>query len=203
MCYRCKYWICLSFVYNIIRSSIRIALLKIHRNEASSQNSGLNKLFNCRCQVTLIDWKQNYWNYRWCPLDNLQRFNDLYVHFDRTISGLSEIVSVARDHLQQLRLRLNMLSLGHLSPTVIPPGISNNFYRKSQLPSQFKLPYDPDTDLWSYYKILPCTTLIGEEDLVVVLTIALLGASKQFEMFKIYNLPVPNRRTNQSNLLAR
>lgn len=36
---------------------------------------------------------------------NLQIYNDLYVHFDRTISGLSEIVSVARDHLQQLRLR--------------------------------------------------------------------------------------------------
>lgn len=136
-------------------------------------------------------------------LHDMQRFNDIYIRFDRTLSSLSEIVSVTRNHLQQLRLRLNMLSLGHLSPTVIPPGISNNFYRKSQLPSQFKLPYDPDTDLWSYYKILPCTTLIGEEDLVVVLTIALLGASKQFEMFKIYNLPVPNRRTNQSNLLAR
>lgn len=130
---------------------------------------------------------------------NLQRFNDLYVHFDRTISGLSEIVSVARDHLQQLRLRLNMLSLGHLSPTVIPPGDLKRLLSEitNQLPSQFKLPYDPDTDLWSYYKILPCTTLIGEEDLVVVLTIPLLGASKQFEMFKIHNLPVPNRRTNQ------
>lgn len=51
----------------------------------------------------------------------MQRFNDLYIHFDRTISGLTEIVSVTRNHLQQLRLRLNMLSLGHLSPTIISP----------------------------------------------------------------------------------
>lgn len=35
------------------------------------------------------------------------------------------------------------------------------------------------------------------------MTIPLLDASKQFEMFKIHNLPVPNSRTNQSNLLAK
>lgn len=135
----------------------------------------------------------------------MQRFNDLYIHFDRTVSGLTEIVSVTRNHLQQLRLRLNMLSLGHLSPTIIPPAGLKQLLSEitNELPSHFKLPYDPETDLWSYYKILPCTTLIGEEDLVIVMTIPLLDASKQFEMFKTHNLPVPNRRTNQSNLLAR
>lgn len=51
--------------------------------------------------------------------------------------------------------------------------------------------------------MLPCTTMIGEEDLVVEFTIPLLGTSKQFEMFKIHNHQVPNRRTNQSNLLVR
>lgn len=67
----------------------------------------------------------------------MQRFNDLYIHFDRTISGLREIVSVTRNHLQQLRLRLNMLSLGHLSPTIISPA------DLKQLLSEIKISYLP------------------------------------------------------------
>lgn len=44
-------------------------------------------------------------------LYTMQRFNDLYIHFDRTVRGLAEIVCVTRKDLQQIRLRPNMLSL--------------------------------------------------------------------------------------------
>lgn len=135
----------------------------------------------------------------------MQRFNDIYIRFDRTLSSLSEIVSVTRNHLQQLRLRLNMLSLGHLSPTVISPGDLRRLLLEisDQLPSYLRLPYDITTDLWSYYRILPCTTLIGNENLIIAMTIPLLDTNKRFELFKVHNLPVPNLKTNQSNLLAR
>lgn len=54
-------------------------------------------------------------------MHDMQRSNDIYIRFDRTLSNISEIVSITRNHFQQLRLRLNMLSLGHLSPTVVSP----------------------------------------------------------------------------------
>lgn len=136
---------------------------------------------------------------------DMQRFNDIYIRFDRTVSSISEIVSVTRNHLQQLRLRLNMLSLGHLSPTVISPANLRQLLSEiaNQLPSNLKLPFDSNTDLWSYYRILPCTTLVGDENLIIALTVPLLDTNKRFEVFKIHNLPVPNLKTNQSTLLAR
>lgn len=84
-------------------------------------------------------------------LYTMQRFNDLYIHFDRTVRGLAEIVCVTRKDLQQIRLRPNMLSLWHLSPTIFPPANLKQFlpYITDQLPTHFKLPYDPDYDLWS------------------------------------------------------
>lgn len=77
-------------------------------------------------------------------VENIQRLDNIYIRFDRTISSLAEVISIARTHLQQIHLQLNMLSLGHLSPTVISPrdlrqlltGISDN------LSPEFKLPFD-------------------------------------------------------------
>lgn len=135
-------------------------------------------------------------------MHDMQRLNDIYIRFDRTLSSISEIVSITRNHLQQLRLRLNMLLLGHLSPTVISPANLRNLLSEiaNQLPPNLKLPNDPDTDLWSYYRILPCTTLVETENLIIALTVPLLDTNKHFEVFKIHNLPVPNLKTNQSNL---
>lgn len=52
---------------------------------------------------------------------DMQRFNNIYIRFDRTLCSISEIDSITRNHLQQLKLRLNMLSLWHLSPIVVSP----------------------------------------------------------------------------------
>lgn len=58
-----------------------------------------------------------------------------------------------------------MLTLVHLSPTVVLPANLRQLLSEiaSKLPPNLKLPYDPDTDRWSYYRILPCTTLVGVE----------------------------------------
>lgn len=134
-----------------------------------------------------------------------QRLNDIYIRFDRTLSSISEVVTVTRNHLQQLRLRHNMLSLGHLSPTVVSSANLRQLlsYIVNQLPPNLKLPFDPNIYLWSYYRILPCTILVGDENLIIALTGRLLDTNKRFEVFKIHNIPVPNLKTNQSNLLAR
>lgn len=98
-----------------------------------------------------------------------------------------------------------MLSLGHISPTDISPGNLRQLLLKvvNQLPSYLKLLYDTTTQLWSYYRILPCTTLTGDENLIIAMTIPLLDTNKRFEVFKAQNLPVPNLKTNQSTMLAR
>lgn len=116
-------------------------------------------------------------------MHDMQRLNYIYIHFDRTLSSIFEIVSITRNHLQQCRLRLNMLSLGHLFPTVVSPANLRQLLSDiaNQLPPNLELPYDPDTDLWSYYRILPCTTLVGVKSLITALTVPLLDTFQSLQ----------------------
>ncbi|CAG2227373.1 unnamed protein product [Mytilus edulis] len=54
-------------------------------------------------------------------VQDLDNFVRLYAKFDRSLTDLHELIGIARDYLQHLKLQLNMLSLGHLSPSVIRP----------------------------------------------------------------------------------
>lgn len=98
-----------------------------------------------------------------------------------------------------------MLSLGHLSPSVIAPvdlrQLLMNIRKHS--PTEFRLPLSPEEQLWSFYKVLPCTTLLEYDRLVIVLSIPLLDREKMFELYKMHTLPIPNQNNNQTNLLAK
>ena len=100
-----------------------------------------------------------------------------------------------------------MLSLGHLSPSVIrPTDLRNSLLEvKSKLCAQFRLPFEPKEDLWHLYKTLTCTTLINEKKLVVVISIPLLDLLGQFEISSVYNLAVSSlniSKVNGINILA-
>jgi hypothetical protein len=87
-----------------------------------------------------------------------------------------------------------MLSLGHLSPTVIRPSELRTLLTeiKNELNSKFKLPFDPEVDIWTFYKTVTCTTLLDTEHLTVVMSIPLLDNMGTFEVYKVYNLPLPH-----------
>lgn len=136
---------------------------------------------------------------------SILKYEEVYVEFDHAISGISETIGIARDHLQFIRLQLNMLSLGHLSPSVIAPVDLRQLLMNIQkhFPTEFRLPLSPEEQLWSLYKVLPCTTLLEYDRLVIVLSIPLLDRGKTFELYKMHTLPIPNQNNNQTNLLAK
>ena len=55
-------------------------------------------------------------------LRDLDYFVRLYAGLDMSLNNIQELVGITRDCLEHLELQLNMLSLGHLSPSVITPG---------------------------------------------------------------------------------
>lgn len=83
--------------------------------------------------------------------------------------------------LNHLELQLNLLSLGHLSPSIIA------------LPDKFKFTSEPDNDIWHYYRILSCSTLFDKRSIVIVVKVPLLDRDNSYILYRILNflLPLP------------
>ncbi|CAG2210600.1 unnamed protein product [Mytilus edulis] len=132
---------------------------------------------------------------------DLETFVDIYAKLDVITSEMKLMVQRATFYFVHLNSQLNMLSLGHLSPSTINP-TSFRFLLteiQSQLPAYLKLPKDPIKDLWAYYQSLTCTTLIYERKIFVVISVPLLDYNNKFEVFKVFNLPIP-MQSNKTNV---
>jgi hypothetical protein len=132
-------------------------------------------------------------------LSDLDRYVQTYTALDRTLSEIHGLMNIIRDHNQNLKLQINMLSLGHLSPTVIRPRELRKLLGeiKKDLDSRFKLPFEPEEDIWTFYKTVTCTTLFDTEHLTVVISIPLLDNEGTMEVYKVHNLPLPFNGPNQ------
>ena len=94
--------------------------------------------------------------------------------------------------MEHVQLQLNMLSLRHLSPSVITPRSLKGFLFKEEnhLPEYLKLPYDPKREIWKSYQTLTCTTVLDKGRFLVIVSIPLLDNINTFEIFNIFNMPV-------------
>ena len=105
-------------------------------------------------------------------------------------------------YLEHLDMQLNMLSLGHLSPSTIAPENLRLLLLeiRAHLPPYLKLPEDPNTKLLDYYRFLSCSTLMMNDRIIIVLSVPLLDFDGDYEVYKVYNLPVPSR--NRSGMVV-
>lgn len=85
-------------------------------------------------------------------------------------------------------MQLNMLSLGHLSPGLISPRQFNRFLIeiKTKLSGTLQLPADPNQDIWSFYKLLTCSSTIDDNKILAVVYLSLLDSSGKLEIFKAH-----------------
>ena len=132
----------------------------------------------------------------------------IYTELDFALSEAKELVSLARDQAQHLKLQLNLLSLGHLSPSVISPFKLKELLLEIQekLDPKVKFPFDSRSGLWDFYKTLTCTTLIENDSLVIVMAIPLIDTTAStgdsYELFRVHSFAIPRNRANQTTLLA-
>lgn len=101
----------------------------------------------------------------------LQHFVNLYAQFDMFLNQLQQLVERAVYYIDNVKLELNMLSLSHLSPSTITPKSLQFILNEveSQLPTNLRLPADPKTDTWYFYKTLTCNTLLEGNKLIIVI----------------------------------
>ena len=137
-------------------------------------------------------------------LTRVKTLTQIYLQLDLIHEEIRGMITDGYAYLQHLGAQLNMLSLGHLAPSVISPKYLKQVLMeiKTFIPVTVKLPADPQKDLWYFYKILKCATVLDGDKLLVVVTVPLLDTNGQFDLFRVYNLPLPMENVTESGELS-
>ena len=119
---------------------------------------------------------------------------------------LREIEILLKKGISCFDVQLNMLSLGHMSPsTISPPDILSVLKSiSSRLPNSVHLPADPSVNLWKYYKFLTCSAVLTSNKILILMHVPLLDSNSRLEIFYAHNLPIPmhNPKNDYSHMIA-
>lgn len=126
-------------------------------------------------------------------VSTLEHYVELYLKLDMMTQEIKLIMSKAVFYLEHLRLQLNMLSLGHVSPSVITPSKLRTLLNeiRNHLPRNLKLPVSPQKDIFSYYNTLTCGVVVEEFKFLVLINIPLLDSDGNYEVYRVFNMPLP------------
>lgn len=126
-------------------------------------------------------------------VSELEHFYTMYFQVDLALEEIKLIVMELRSSLNHFFVKLKILALGRLSPSVIAPRDLKELLLdiRGKLPPTVKLPNNPDIDLWIFYKYLECTTIVEDDHLLVIVHIPLLDGYSTFDVYQTFNLPVP------------
>lgn len=129
-------------------------------------------------------------------------FLNFYLQARSIINNASEMILELNFYLEELQVQLNMLSLGKVAPITITPNQLEETLGAIQdkLPESLRLPLNPKSNIWEYYRMLTCSVVFDNDQILVVISIPLIDRGNQFEIFKVYNLPIPNHELMQTKL---
>jgi uncharacterized coiled-coil protein SlyX len=131
----------------------------------------------------------------------LDYFTNSYLRINRAVEEVQMMTAEVRSHVEHLYIQLNALAIGHLTPSIMAPSELRSLLLtiKTKLPRTLQLPGNPDTDLWSFYKFLTCTSTTHDNKLLIILSIPLLDAQETYLIYRIHNLPA--LMTNGTNAI--
>ena len=134
----------------------------------------------------------------------LEQFVYTYLRFQMILDEIKQTTQDAVFYLESLKSELNMLSMQHLSTNTISPKDLKELLIEveSKLPNNFELPRNPRKDIWYFYKTLTSITYLEDNEIRIVLKIPLINTKEEYEVYRIYNLPLP-MATKQTNIMLK
>ena len=125
-----------------------------------------------------------------------------YFQINNFMAEIKRSVMAAKFYIDELQLKFGMLSLGHLSTSLIAPKRLQNILAdiKGRLPPHLQLTHDPIKDIWTFYRYLTCTTVISTEHVLVIVSLPLVNVNHKYVIYKVHNLPFPIQSNESSDL---
>ena len=137
---------------------------------------------------------------------DLEEMVQVYLQIDLAIEEFKRSFSEFCDQIEHFHIKLNMLAIGKLTPSLITPARLQTLLLdiQTQLPHSLKLPGDIKAEIWHFYRILTCETHVDQDQLIIVISIPLLNTDYELEIYKIHNIPIPyqNNDTTAATLTA-
>ena len=114
------------------------------------------------------------------------------VQIGNYLEEIKRTIMHAKFYVEHLKLKFNILSLGHMSPTLILPRQLQRLLEdiKSKLPPHLQLTHDPK-NIWTFYKFLTCATIISNEKILVIVSLPLVNIHHKYFIYKVHNFPFP------------
>ena len=86
-----------------------------------------------------------------------------------------------------------VLASHKVNPLIVPPSDLRNMLLcvKKEIHSHLGLEHlgDPDVNIWTDYSIMFGSPIVGDDFLIVILSILLIDKSLQMDLYSVYNLP--------------
>ena len=172
----------------VVRESLSI--INTSRVQISENRQAVNNLIT---DIVQIDERLNSVTEELSKqIQELEAFISTYLQIDVVVEEIKQVISRVMMYLEHLQLQLNMLSLGRLAPSTITPQNLKALLKQIESESEppLRLPGDSNNDLWNFYQVLTCTTVL-EQNRFLVVPIPLLDFNDEMEVYKIHNLPMP------------
>ena len=169
----------------------QMTILNVSRVQISENRKEIIDLVKC---VSLFDQRLRNLTVEFNKrIERLEFAVNIYTQMDLLLSGIKDALQCAVLYLENLRLELNMLSLDHLSPSsVVPHQLKSLLIQiKTKLPPTLKLPEDPEKNIWYYYRVLTCSTILDGDQILIILNIPLLDYKGEFDVFRVHSIAVP------------
>jgi hypothetical protein len=179
-----------------------LTLLNVSRVQISENRQTLNTLIGNMGELdTHLKSLASYMDKQ---VFEITAFLRVYLQIDLAMEEIKLMIQGAILYSEQLKLQLNMLSLGRLSPSVITPTNLRSLLTEisNHIPPSVTLPSDIDKNLWHYYETLTCSTVLDGNTILIIISIPLLDYSSKFEIFHMIHLPIPLQNTSDSSLVA-
>ena len=186
-----------------------MALVQVEKDSISILNITLVELAGNRCSINQLgkDFEkiqvglENITETFMIRVLDLEDYIRKYLHFSTIINQMHQRKQTFLGSIRDLRVQLDMLFLGHLSPNIVDPMLLRDHLLEVQakLPHHLKLPANPVTELWHYYSSLGCLNLVENSRLLIVVSLPLLDSSNIYEVFQVINLPILYPRRKQDS----
>ena len=89
---------------------------------------------------------------------------------------------------------MRVLASQELNPMIIPQDILKIILHKIEKDikshARLKLCEDPETNIWSYYRMVKLTPTVLNDYLMLILTLPLVDQSLHMDLYKVHNLPM-------------
>ncbi|XP_053400522.1 uncharacterized protein LOC123555201 [Mercenaria mercenaria] len=185
-----------------------LTVLNVTKQGVSENRETINQILTSMEQLhtDLSNFEENIHK----ELVKFTEFVQTYLQLSNLIQNFKELISRGLSLYEHLEIQLDAVALSHLAPAIIEPVSLASILSeiRSNLPPMLQLPYDENTQLWSYYQNMLCTGMLVANKIIIILHVPVLEQYERFNIYKVINMPIAiqsnsSRTPNTQTLLAK